>query len=245
MKIKRILTFKGGRDNQGRVSVRHHGGESKRYLRLIDFKRNKLKIPAKVMSLEYDPNRSAKIALLNYQDGEKRYILAPEGLKIGETLMSSDEAEIKTGNALALGKMPIGTLVHNIELTKGKGAQMIRSAGTSASVLAQEEKFTQIKMSSGEIRRIPNNCFAVIGQIGFSEWKLKKYQKAGAKRWRGIRPTVRGTAQNPHSHPHGGGEGRSGIGMPGPKTFSGRSAVGKTRKRHKYSDKMIISRRKK
>lgn len=245
MKIKRILTFKGGRDNQGRVSVRHHGGESKRYLRLIDFKRNKLGIPAKVMSLEYDPNRSAKIALLNYQDGEKRYILAPEGLKIGETLVSSDEAEIKTGNALPLGKIPIGTLVHNIELTKGKGAQMIRSAGTAANILSQEKDFTQIKMSSGEIRKISSYCFAVIGQIGFAEWKLKKYKKAGAKRWRGIRPTVRGTAQNPHSHPHGGGEGRSGIGMPGPKTFAGRSAVGKTRKKHKYSDKMILERRKK
>lgn len=243
--MTKILLTKSGRDQKGHVSVRHRGGGSKRFLRQIDFKRNKLNLPARVMAIEYDPNRTAKIALLHYQDGEKRYILAPDGLGIGETVLAGLEAEIKVGNSLPLAKIPIGTPVHNVELAKGKGGQIIRSAGTVASILTHEEKYTQVKLPSGEVRKISNDCFATIGQIGFLEKKLKKLGKAGASRWRGRRPTVRGTAQNPGSHPHGGGEGRSGIGMPGPKTFSGRSAVGKTRKKKKYSDKMIVSRRKK
>ena len=241
--MSKIHLAKSGRDQQGHVSVRHRGGGSKRFLRAIDFKRDKLNLPAKVISIEYDPNRTAKIALLHYQDGEKRYILAPDGLAIGETVITGEEAEIKVGNCLPLRKIPIGTSIHNVELMKGKGGQIIRSAGATAFVLTHEEKYTQVKLPSGEVRKIANNCFATIGQIGFLENKLKKIGKAGANRWRGVRPTVRGTAQNPRSHPHGGGEGRSGIGMPGPKTFAGRSAVGKTRKKKKYSDKMIISRR--
>ena len=241
--MSKIHLAKSGRDQQGHVSVRHRGGGSKRFLRAIDFKRDKLNLPAKVISIEYDPNRTAKIALLHYQDGEKRYILAPDGLAIGETVITGEEAEIKVGNCLPLRKIPIGTSIHNVELMKGKGGQIIRSAGATAFVLTHEEKYTQVTLPSGEVRKIANNCFATIGQIGFLENKLKKIGKAGANRWRGVRPTVRGTAQNPRSHPHGGGEGRSGIGMPGPKTFAGRSAVGKTRKKKKYSDKMIISRR--
>lgn len=243
--MSKIHLAKSGRDQEGHVSVRHRGGGSKRFLRAIDFKRDKLNLPAKVIAIEYDPNRTAKIALLHYQDGEKRYILAPNELIIGQTVVSAEEAEIKAGNSLPLFRIPIGTAVHNVELKKGKGGQIIRSAGTAAFVLTHEEKYTQVKLPSGEVRKISNDCFATVGQIGFLEKKLKKLGKAGASRWRGVRPKVRGTAQNPRSHPHGGGEGRSGIGMPGPKTFSGRPAVGKTRKKKKYSDKMIVSRRKK
>ncbi|TSC54394.1 MAG: large subunit ribosomal protein L2 [Microgenomates group bacterium LiPW_16] len=239
----KILKKTGGRDRQGQVSVRHIGGQQKRYLRLVDFKRDKYGIPAKVVAIEYDPNRTANIALLGYSDGEKRYILAPNGLLPGETVVSGPEAEIKVGNALPLAKIPIGIQVHNIELTPGRGAQILRAAGTSAAVLAQEEKYTQIKLPSGETRRINNKCLATIGQVGRTFWKLKKFGKAGARRRRGIRPTVRGVAQNPHSHPHGGGEGRSGIGMSTPKTYAGRPAVGKTRKKKKYSDKLIVERR--
>lgn len=239
----KILPKTGGRDSQGQVAVRHIGGRQKRYLRLIDFKRDKFGTPAKVVSIEYDPNRTANIALLTYADGEKRYILAPDGVLPGETLMSGPEAEVKIGNALPLAKIPVGIQVHNIELTPGKGAQIIRSAGAAASILAQEDNFTQVKLPSGELRRLPKNCLATIGQVGFLDWKLKKFGRAGAMRRRGIRPTVRGVAQHPASHPHGGGEGRSGIGMATPKTYAGRPAVGKTRKKGKYSDKMIISRR--
>lgn len=243
--LKKILPSGGGRDQKGQVSIRHRGGRSKRFLRLIDFKRNKLNISARVMALEYDPNRTSDIALLNYTDGEKRYILAPLGLEIGQTVMAGPEAEVKAGNALPLKKIPIGTMVHNLELVPGKGGVIVRSAGASAQVLASEGNYVHVKLPSGEIRKIQGNCFATVGQLGQETWKLNKIGKAGANRWRGKRPRVRGTAQNPHSHPHGGGEGRSGIGMPGPKTYAGRSAVGKTRKKRKYSDKMIIQRRKK
>lgn len=243
--LKTILPSGGGRDQKGRVSVRHRGGRSKRFLRTIDFKRNKLNISAKVVGIEYDPNRTARIALLNYSDGEKRYILAPLGLEVGQTVLSAEEAEVKVGNCLPLGKIPVGTMVHNLELTPGRGGALIRSAGAAAQILASEGRYVAVKLPSGEVRKILNNCFAVVGQLGEAGWKLEKFGKAGAKRWRGIRPTVRGVAQNPRSHPHGGGEGRSGIGMPGPKTFAGRPAVGKTRKKRKYSDKMIVSRRKK
>lgn len=236
----KILPKKSGRDRRGHVTVRHQGGRQKRYLRLIDFKKEKHGLPAKVIAIEYDPNRTANIALLFYSDGEKRYILAPDGLSVGETVISGPEAEIKVGNALPLGKIPVGTQIHNIELTPGQGGQLIRAAGTAASVLAQEDKFTQIRFPSGEVRRINKNCLATIGQVGLIDWKLKKFGKAGAIRHRGIRPTVRGVAQNPDSHPHGGGEGRSGIGMSTPKTYAGRPAVGKTRKKKKYSDKYII-----
>ncbi|MFH0864030.1 MAG: 50S ribosomal protein L2 [Candidatus Gottesmanbacteria bacterium] len=239
-RLYKILAKKGGRDNKGQVTVRHQGGRQKRFLRLIDFKRDKYNIPAKVIMIDYDPNRTAKIALLLYQDGEQRYILAPEGLSIGDIITSGPDVEIKIGNALPLVKLPIGTQVHNIEFYPGKGSKIIRSAGTAASVLAQEDKFTQIKLPSGQVRKINNHCLATVGQLGFIDWKLRKFNKAGAKRWRGIRPTVRGVAQNPHSHPHGGGEGRSGIGMSTPKTYAGRPAVGKTRRKNKYSDKFII-----
>ena len=236
----KILKRSGGRGSHGQVSVRHIGGRQKRFLRQIDFKRDKIGMPARVLAIEYDPNRTANIALVGYNDGERRYILAPDGLKIGEILVSGPEAELKTGNTLPLSKIPMGTQVHNVEFVPGKGAQIVRSAGTAAMVLAQEDEFTQIKLPSGQVRRINKNCLATIGQVGLLDWKLKKFGKAGAKRWRGIRPTVRGVAQNPDSHPHGGGEGRSGIGMPGPKTFAGRPAVGKTRKKGKYSDKYIV-----
>ncbi len=243
-KLFKILAKNSGRDRCGHVSVRHQGGRHKRYLRTIDFKREKYNIPARITAIEYDPNRTANIALLIYTDGEKRYILAPDGLKTEEIVISGPEVELKTGNALPLAKIPIGTQVHCIELVPGKGAQIARAAGSVASILAQEEKYTQVKLSSGEVRRVNRNCLATIGQIGLVDWKLKKFKKAGAIRWRGIRPTVRGVAQNPHSHPHGGGEGRSGIGMPGPKTPWGKPALGKkTRRKKKYSDKYIISRK--
>lgn len=242
-RMLRILPKTGGRGQSGQVTVRHHGGRQKRFFRDIDFKRDKKDISARVVAIEYDPNRTVKIALLHYDDGEKRYILAPSGLSLGEVVVSGETAEIKIGNAVSLGRIPIGTPIHNVELTPGRGGQIIRSAGTSAGVLVQEEGYTQIKLPSGEIRKVANNCLATIGQLGMLEWKLKKFGKAGAKRHRGIRPTVRGTAQNPHSHPHGGGEGRSGIGMPAPKTYTGRPAVGKTRKKKKYSNKMIITKR--
>lgn len=241
--LVKILPKTGGRDQRGQVSVRHIGGRQKRFLRLIDFKRDKFGIPAKVISIEYDPNRTANIALLHYNDGEKRYILAPNGLSVGQEVISGPETEIKVGNTLPLSKIPIGTQVHNVELIPGKGAQIIRSAGGAASILAQEDKFTQVKLPSGETRKIDKNSLATIGQVGLLDWKLKKFAKAGAIRRRGIRPTVRGVAQHPASHPHGGGEGRSGIGMSTPKTYAGRPAVGKTRKKGKYSDRLIIQKR--
>ncbi len=236
----KITKKTGGRDNQGQVSVRHMGGQQKRYFRTIDFRREKFGIPAKVIAIEYDPNRTSDIALLFYADGERRYILAPDGLKVGESLLSGQEAEVKVGNTLPLGKIPMGTPIHNIEINPGRGAQIIRAAGSAAAVLAQEGEFTQVKLPSGDVRRINKNCLATIGQVGLLDWKLTKMGKAGARRHRGLRPKVRGVAQNPHSHPHGGGEGRSGIGMSTPKTYAGRPAVGKTRRKNKYSDKFMV-----
>lgn len=245
MKLKEIRKKHGGRNSTGQVVVRHQGGEHKRFTRLIDFKRDKIDLPGKVVAIEYDPNRSCDLALIHYADGEKRYILAPEGLHTGDTIVAGSEADIKVGNALPLALIPIGTFVHNIELRSGKGGQIARGAGTAAVVQAREGEFVHLKLPSGEIRKVKTNCKATVGQLGNIEWKNRVIGKAGRSRHMGIRPTVRGVAQNPRSHPHGGGEGRSGVGMKSPKTYTGRKAVGKTRKKNKYSNKYIISRRKK
>ncbi len=242
--LRAILAKKSGRDSKGHVAVRHQGGRQKRYLRVIDFKRNKRDIESRVIAIEYDPNRTANLALLSYTDGEKRYILAPEGMKIGEKVMAGENSEIKAGNSLPLSAIPVGTTIHNIEMVPGKGGQMVRSAGGSALIMSKEELFVLIKMPSGEIRKISGRCYATIGQIGNIEWKNMQFGKAGRKRHMGIRPTVRGTAQDPRSHPHGGGEGRSGVGMKYPKTPWGKHALGtKTRKKNKPSNKFIVKRR--
>lgn len=244
-KLRFIKKKRSGRDASGKVVVRHQGGEHKRFMRVIDFKRNKIGIKGRVIAIEYDPNRTCDIALIQYDDGEKRYILCPEGLKLNDIVMSGENAEIKIGNALPLYAMPVGTVVHNIELTPGRGGQMARSAGTGAVVTAHEGTFVHLKLPSKEIRKVKNKGFATVGSLGNINWKNEVIGKAGRKRHMGIRPTVRGVAQNPRSHPHGGGEARSGIGMTTPKTFYGRPAVGKTRKKKKYSDKYIVQRRKK
>ncbi len=242
--LKKILPKKSGR-SRGRISVRHQGGREKRFLREIDFNRDKRDIVAKVAAIEYDPNRTVNIALLHYQDGEKRYILAPEELKVGDEVISSEKADIKVGNALPLKKIPIGTAIHNIELVPKRGGQIVRSAGGMALVAAKEKGFAHIKLPSGEIRMIPLQCFATIGQLGNLDWKNIKFGKAGRNRHRGIRPTVRGVAMSPRDHPHGGGEGRSGIGMPSPKTPWGKKTLGKkTRLKSKASNKYIVKRRK-
>lgn len=246
MKNLRFIKKKNsGRDATGQVSVRHQGGAHKRYLRMIDFKRNKKNIEGVVVALEYDPNRTTDIALVQYADGDKRYILAPEGLKLKDTIVSSDAGDIKTGNAMPLMAIPIGTVVHNVELTPGRGGQIARGSGTGAIIAAKEGSIVHLKLPSGELRIVDARGMATIGSLGNAEWKNKVFKKAGAKRHLGIRPTVRGVAQNPRSHPHGGGEGRSGIGMSLPKTFAGRAAVGKTRNKKKYSNKFILQRRKK
>jgi large subunit ribosomal protein L2 len=229
----------------GKVTTRHHGGGAKRLFRVVDFKRDKRAIPARVESFEYDPNRSADLALLLYEDGERRFILRPEELKIGDRVVSDFSAPIKVGNALPIGKIAIGTEVHNVELIPGRGAQFVRTAGSAATVIAKEEVFVHLKMPSGEIRRISKDCWATVGRLSGVERKLRKFGKAGIKRHMGIRPTVRGVAQNPHSHPHGGGEGRSGIGMPGPKSPWGKPTLGKKTRRRFHTDKYIVSRRKK
>lgn len=244
MKLKIIRKKHGGRDSKGRVAVRHHGGEHKRFIRNIDFKRDKFEITGKIISIEYDPNRTCEVALVQYTDGDKRYILSPVGLKLNDTIISGTDVEPKMGNALPLAKMPLGTIVHNIELTPGRGGQMARSAGTSAIVSAREQGFVHLKLPSGEMRKVREMGLATIGQLGNIEWKNEVIGKAGRSRLMGIRPTIRGVAQNPRSHPHGGGEGRSGIGMPSPKTYAGRKAVGKTRNKNKYSNKYILQRRK-
>ncbi len=242
--LVKILKKHSGRDNKGHISVRHQGGRQKRYYRIIDFKRDKRDVEAEVVRIEKDPNRNAYIALVKYQDGELRYIIQPEGLKPGDKIIASEKAEIKVGNALPLKNIPIGITVHNVELYPGKGGQLARGAGTAAVIIAQEEKYTQIKLQSGEIRRVLSDCWATIGQVGNIGHKYEKIGKAGRKILMGIRPTVRGTAQNPRSHPHGGGEGRSGEGMH-PKTPWGKPARGKkTRKKNLPSDKLIIKRRK-
>ncbi len=245
--MKKLLTIKkknSGRNSSGQVVVRHQGGQHKRYIRLIDFKRDKREVAGKVVAIEYDPNRTCDIALVQYPDGDKRYILAPEGLKVGSSVQAGKNVDVKIGNALPLAKMPLGTIVHNVELTPGKGGQMARGAGAGAIVTAREAGFAHLKLPSGEMRRVSELSFATVGQVGNIEWKNEEMGKAGRNRHRGIRPTVRGTAQNPRSHPHGGGEGRSGIGLKSPKTFAGRKAVGKTRRPKKYSDKYILQRRK-
>jgi large subunit ribosomal protein L2 len=242
--LSEILPKNSGRDVQGHVSVRHQGGRHKRFYRIIDWKRDKDGVPAHVIGIEYDPNRSAQVALLHYADGEKRYIIAPVGLKVGQKVISGQAIDIKTGNSMPLGSMPLGTQVHNIELKPGRGAQVCRSAGTAASVLAKEGNIIQLKMPSGEVRIFDAACKATVGQIGNADWKNRVIGKAGRSRHMGIRPTVRGVAQNPRSHPHGGGEGRSGIGLPSPKSPWGKRTLGKkTRNRTKYSNKFILQRR--
>jgi len=234
-----------GRNNQGRITTRHRGGGHKRLYRIVDFKRDKDGVPARVAAIEYDPNRSARIALLHYADGEKRYILAPVGLQVGDVVTSGPDAEIKPGNALPLEKIPVGTLVHNVELQPGHGGQLVRAAGTAAQIVAKEGEYAQLRLPSGEVRRVHLRCKATVGQVGNVEHEAIKLGKAGRKRWLGIRPTVRGVAQDPRSHPHGGGEGRSPIGMPSPVSPWGKPTLGKkTRKPRKRSDKDIIKRRK-
>ncbi len=236
----------GGRNSHGHITVRHRGGGHKRMYRIIDFKRNKDNIPAKVAALEYDPNRTAFIALLHYADGEKRYIIAPEGLQVGDTVVSGEEVDIQVGNYLPLKNIPVGTQVSCIEIRPGKGAQFARSAGTYATIKAIEEDKVYLQLPSGEIRLFSPNARAMIGRVSNPDWHNVTLGKAGRKRWLGIRPTVRGVAQHPGSHPHGGGEGRSGIGMPSPKSPWGKKTLGKkTRKAKKYSDKIIVQRRKK
>ncbi|QQY79411.1 LSU ribosomal protein L2P [Keratinibaculum paraultunense] len=236
----------GGRNYRGKITVRHRGGGAKRKYRIIDFKRNKDGIPGKVAAIEYDPNRSAYIALINYIDGEKRYILAPHGLKVGDIVESGTDVDIKVGNALPLKYIPIGTTVHNIELKPGKGGQLARSAGSEAQLVAKEEKYAQLKLPSGEIRRILLDCRATVGQVGNVEHENLVLGKAGKKRHRGFRPKVRGSAMNPVDHPHGGGEGRTPIGMPSPVTPWGKPTLGyKTRAKNKESNKYIVRRRKK
>ena len=233
-----------GRNAQGKITVRHHGGGSRRKYRIIDFKRNKDGIPATVKTIEYDPNRTANIALICYADGEKRYILAPVGLKVGQTVMNGAEAEIKVGNCMELKDMPVGTQIHNIEMYPGHGGQLVRAAGVSAQLMAKEGKYAIIRMPSGEMRMVPIVCRASIGQVGNTEHNLVNIGKAGRKRHMGIRPTVRGSVMNPNDHPHGGGEGKAPVGRPGPCIPWGKPALGyKTRKKNKQSNKMIIRRR--
>ncbi len=230
-----------GRNNQGKITVRHRGGGAKIKYRIIDFKRNKDGIPAKVSAIEYDPNRSANIALLVYADGEKKYILAPTGLKVGTKLMNGSEAEIKIGNALPLFNIPVGTQIHNIEFKPGKGGQMVRSAGNVAQLMAKEGKFATLRLPSGEMRMVPIECRATVGQVGNADHELITIGKAGRKRHMGFRPTVRGSVMNPNDHPHGGGEGRAPIGRPAPSTPWGKPALGlKTRKKNKHSNKYIV-----
>jgi len=239
------LKSKAGRNAQGKITVRHRGGGAKRRLRIIDFKRDKFGVPGKVAAIEYDPNRSANIALIFYVDGEKRYILAPSELHVGDIIKAGDDAEIKPGNTLPLKLIPSGTLIHNIEMQKGRGGQMVRSAGASAQLMVKEGEYALIRLPSGEMRRIGINCLATIGQLGNIDHQSINLGKAGRKRWMGWRPTVRGSAMSPRDHPHGGGEGRSPVGMPGPKTPWGKPALGYRTRKPKASDKMIVKRRKK
>ena len=239
------LRKSGGRNAHGRVTVRHRGGGHKRFIRIIDFKRDKLGVPARVAAIEYDPNRTARLALLFYVDGAKRYIIAPLGVKVNDVLVSGPDAEVKVGNALPIANIPVGTMVHNIEMKEGKGAQMVRSAGASAQVLAREGDYAQIRLPSGEVRLIRQACYATIGQVGNVDHSNIKLGKAGRKRHMGIRPTVRGSAMNPNDHPHGGGEGRQPIGMPSPKSPWGIPTLGHKTRRNKDTDKYIVRRRNK
>ena len=238
------LKKNAGRNNQGKITVRHRGGGSRRKYRIIDFKRNKVDIPATVISIEYDPNRTANIALISYADGEKAYILAPNGLKVGATVMNGENAEVKVGNCLPLSAIPVGTEVHNIELYPGKGGQLVRAAGNAAQLMAKEGKYATLRLPSGEMRMVPIICRASIGVVGNGDHNLINVGKAGRKRHMGIRPTVRGSVMNPNDHPHGGGEGKTSIGRPGPCTPWGKPALGlKTRKKNKASNKLIVRRR--
>ena len=243
-----VVTMKksGGRNNQGQITVRHHGGGAKRKYRIIDFKRNKDGIQGTVASIEYDPNRSANIALINYADGEKRYIIAPKGLTVGMKIESGDQADIKVGNSLPLANIPEGTLVHNVELKPGKGGQMARSAGSSVQILGREGNYTLLRLTSGEVRKVLSVCRATVGEVGNEDKALVNYGKAGRKRHMGIRPTVRGSVMNPNDHPHGGGEGRAPVGRKHPVTPWGKPALGfKTRNKKKASSKLIVRSRKK
>lgn len=241
-KIKSILKRRSGRA-KGKVVVRHQGGGHKKFLRDVDFKREKRDVWGKVAAIEYDPNRNADLALVLYEDGERRYILSPDKLIVGAKVIASEVAPVEPGNHLPLKAIPVGVQVHNIELTKGKGGQIVKSAGSAAIIFGREEEWILVKLPSGEIRRFYPDAWATVGQVGNVDAKNKKIGKAGRKRHMGIRPSVRGVAMNPHAHPHGGGEGRSGIGMKSPKTFYGRKAVGKTRIKGKYSDRLIVQRR--
>jgi large subunit ribosomal protein L2 len=239
------LYKKAGRNVRGKITVRHRGGGHKQRYRIIDFKRDKLGIPARVASIEYDPNRTARIALLFYADGEKRYIIAPLGLQVDDVLMSGPEAEVRVGNALPIANIPAGTLIHNIELKQGKGGQLVRSAGCSAQLLAKEGKYAHVRLPSGEVRLLHQECMATIGQIGNTEHGNIRLGKAGRKRWLGWRPAVRGSAMDPKAHPHGGGEGRAPIGMPSPKSPWGKPTLGKKTRKRKDTDKWIVRRRSK
>jgi len=237
------LKKRAGRNRQGRITVRHRGGGAKRRLRIIDFKRDKFGVPGRVAAIEYDPNRSARIALIYYADGEKRYILAPLGLNVGDIIKSGSDAEVKPGHTLPLKLIPSGTLIHNIELQKARGGQLVRSAGASAQLMGKEGEYALIRLPSGEVRRIRGVCLATVGQVGNVDHQGIKLGKAGRKRWLGWRPAVRGSAMSPRDHPHGGGEGRSPIGLPGPKTPWGKPALGYRTRKRKTSDKMIVKRR--
>ena len=233
----------GGRNNQGKITVRHQGGGAKRKYRIIDFKRNKLNVPGSVASIEYDPNRSANIALINYADGEKRYIIAPKGLKVGDKIEAGENADIRVGNALPIMNIPVGTMIHNIELRPGKGGELARSAGASAQILGRENSYVMIRLSSGEQRKVLGTCMATIGEVGNEDSSLVKVGKAGRSRHMGIRPTVRGSVMNPNDHPHGGGEGRAPVGRKAPMTPWGKPALGLKTRKKKQSDKFIVRRR--
>ena len=240
-----LVTIKknSGRNNQGKITVRHQGGGVKRKYRIIDFKRNKLNVPGTVASIEYDPNRTANIALINYADGEKRYIIAPKGLEVGATIESGENADIKVGNALPIMSIPVGTMIHNIELRPGKGGELARSAGASAQILGREGNYVMIRLSSGEQRKVLGTCYATVGVVGNEDASLVKIGKAGRKRHMGIRPTVRGSVMNPNDHPHGGGEGRTPVGRKSPMTPWGKPALGLKTRKKKQSDKFIVRRR--
>ena len=235
---------KGGRNNMGQITTRHHGGGHKRKYRVIDFKRNKDGVPGKVATIEYDPNRSANIALINYADGEKRYILAPKGLEVGTVIVSGETTDVKVGNCMEMGNMPEGTTIHNIEMHPGKGGQLARSAGVSAQILGSEEKYVIVRLQSGEVRKFLKKCRATVGAVGNEDHGLVNYGKAGRMRWKGVRPTVRGSVMNPNDHPHGGGEGKTSIGRKAPLTPWGKKALGvKTRNSKKHSNRLIVHRR--
>jgi large subunit ribosomal protein L2 len=241
--LLRPLKKRAGRNFRGKITVRHRGGGHKRRYRVIDFKRDKTGVPGRVATIEYDPNRSARIALLHYADGEKRYIIAPLGLKVGDVVLSGPDAEIRVGSALPIANIPVGTMIHNIELHIGKGGQLVRAAGTSAQLLAKEGRYAHLRLPSGEVRLVNVQCMATIGQVGNTDHGNIKLGKAGRKRWLGFRPSVRGSAMDPGSHPHGGGEGRSPIGMPSPKSPWGKPTLGKKTRRNKSTDKWIVRRR--